>query len=141
MNNEKYELNDEPRNVDDVMQSNVIENDINNKNNNALTKDDIIEQIKFYTKQFINEQETIVPKNEIQKITEPKTIGMKTVSNIFAGLGIAVVIASFILNTLDLTKIDMNDALKVGAFCKGVFLPVDASVWITNIFKGRNNAY
>jgi hypothetical protein len=28
----------------------------------------------------------------------------------------------------------MNDALKAGGFVKAVFLPVDASLWINNIF-------
>ncbi len=65
-------------------------------------------------------------------------IKMKTVSNIMASIGILVVIVSFILNACNITNIDITDALKVGAFCKGVFLPVDASVWITNVLKGKN---
>ena len=50
---------------------------------------------------------------------------MKTVSNVMPGVGIAIVIGSFALNA-------------AGGFCKGIFLPVDASVWINNIFKGKN---
>ena len=69
---------------------------------------------------------------------EGKDISMKTVSNIMAGIGIGIVIGSFILNSCGITHIDITDALKVGGFCKGVFLPVDASIWITNIFKGKN---
>ncbi len=65
-------------------------------------------------------------------------IKMKTVSNIMAGVGILVVILSFVLNACEITHIDISDALKVGAFCKCVFLPVDASVWITNALK-RND--
>jgi hypothetical protein len=64
-------------------------------------------------------------------------IKMKTVSNIAAGVGIAVVIVSFILNAAGITSINMNDALKAGGFVKAAFLPVDASVWINNIF-GKN---
>ena len=64
---------------------------------------------------------------------------MKTVSNIMAGVGIAIVIISFILNACNITSINMMDAIMAGGFCKGVFLPVDASIWINNIFKGRNN--
>lgn len=67
-------------------------------------------------------------------------VKMKTVSNIMAAIGVAVVIVSFVLNACNITTIDITDALKVGAFCKGVFLPVDASVWITNILKGKNDA-
>ena len=69
---------------------------------------------------------------------EGKDVSMKTISNIMAGIGIGIVIGSFILNSCGITHIDINDALKVGGFCKGVFLPVDASIWITNIFKGKN---
>jgi hypothetical protein len=64
-------------------------------------------------------------------------IKMKTVSNIAAGVGLSIVVVSFILNALGLAHIDMNDALKAGGFVKAVFLPVDASVWITNIFGGQ----
>ena len=69
---------------------------------------------------------------------ESKGLGMKAVSNIMAGVGIGIVIVSFVLNSCGITHIDMTDALKVGGFCKCVFLPVDASVWITNIFRGKN---
>lgn len=69
---------------------------------------------------------------------ESKDVSMKTVSNVMAGIGIGIVIGSFILNSCGITHIDITDALKVGGFCKGVFLPVDASIWITNIFKGKN---
>lgn len=69
---------------------------------------------------------------------EGKDVSMKTVSNVMAGIGIGIVIGSFILNSCGITHIDITDALKVGGFCKGVFLPVDASIWITNIFKGKN---
>jgi hypothetical protein len=66
-------------------------------------------------------------------------IKMKTVSNIAAGLGLSIVIASFVLNAAGLARIDMNDALKAGGFVKAVFLPVDASVWIGNIFGGQSS--
>lgn len=66
-----------------------------------------------------------------------KDINMKSVSNIMAGVGIAIVLCSFILNAAGLTHIAMSDALMAGGFCKGVFLPVDASIWINNIFKGK----
>jgi hypothetical protein len=66
-------------------------------------------------------------------------IKMKTVSNIAAGAALALVSVSFILNATGLARIDMNDALKAGGFIKAVFLPVDASVWINNIF-GRQGA-
>jgi hypothetical protein len=55
-------------------------------------------------------------------------IKMKTVSNIAAGPGLSIVIASFILNASGLTRINTDDALKAGGFVKAVFLPVDASV-------------
>jgi hypothetical protein len=64
---------------------------------------------------------------------------MKTVSNIAAGAALALVLVSFILNAVGLTHINMNDALKAGGFIKAVFLPVDASVWINNIF-GRQGS-
>ena len=66
-----------------------------------------------------------------------KDINMKSVRNIMAGVGIAIVLCSFILNAAGLTHIAMTDALMAGGFCKGVFLPVDASIWINNIFKGK----
>ena len=66
-----------------------------------------------------------------------KDINMKSVSNLMAGVGIAIVLCSFILNAAGLTHIAMTDALMAGGFCKGVFLPVDASIWINNIFKGK----
>jgi hypothetical protein len=61
-------------------------------------------------------------------------IKMKTVSNIAAGVGLSIVIASFILNATGVAHINMDDALKAGGFVKAIFLPVDASVWINNIF-------
>ena len=67
-----------------------------------------------------------------------KEISMKTVSNVMAGVGIVIVIGSFALNAAGFTHIAMSDALMAGGFCKGVFLPVDASIWISNIFKGKN---
>lgn len=67
-----------------------------------------------------------------------KEVSMKTVSNIMAGVGIAIGIGSFVLNACGLTRIAMTDALIAGGFCKGVFLPVDASIWINNIFKGKD---
>ena len=50
-----------------------------------------------------------------------------------------VVLVSFILNACGITHIAMTDALLAGGFCKGVFLPVDASIWINNIFKGKTD--
>jgi hypothetical protein len=64
---------------------------------------------------------------------------MKTVSNIAAGLGLSIVLVSFVLNAAGLTNIDMNDALKAGGFVKAVFLPVDASIWINNIFSRQDS--
>lgn len=66
-------------------------------------------------------------------------IKMKTVSNLAAGLALVIVLASFILNATGLAHINMDDALKAGGFVKAVFLPVDASLWITNIF-GKQSA-
>jgi Spy/CpxP family protein refolding chaperone len=66
-------------------------------------------------------------------------IKMKTVSNIAAAAALALVLVSFILNATGLAHIDMNDALKAGGFIKAVFLPVDASIWINNIF-GRQGS-
>ena len=54
-----------------------------------------------------------------------KEISMKTVSNVMAGVGITIVMGSFILNAAGLTHIAMTDALMAGGFCKGVFLPGD----------------
>ena len=68
---------------------------------------------------------------------EKKGISMKAVSNVMAGVGIAIVIGSFVLNACGITHIAMTDALMVGGFCKGVFLPVDTSIWINNIYKGK----
>jgi hypothetical protein len=67
-------------------------------------------------------------------------IKMKTVSNIAAGAALTLVFVSFILNDRGLTHIDMNDALKAGGFIKAVFLPVDASVWINNIFGKQGSS-
>ena len=64
---------------------------------------------------------------------------MKTVSNIAAGLGLSIVIVSFVLNAAGLAHINMDDALKAGGFVKAVFLPVDASVWINNIFGKQSS--
>ena len=67
-----------------------------------------------------------------------KELSMKTVSNLMAGVGIAIGIGSFVLNAAGLTHISMTDTLMAGGFCKGVFLPIDASIWINNIFKGKD---
>ncbi|MDR1300921.1 MAG: hypothetical protein LBK43_00415 [Treponema sp.] len=67
-------------------------------------------------------------------------IKMKTLSNIAAWLGITLVIGSFLLNATGLTTINMDDALKAGGFIKAVFLPVDASIWITNIFGKHDSS-
>lgn len=73
-----------------------------------------------------------------QQAGTKKEISMKTVSNIMARVGILLVIVSFVLNACGITHITMSDALLAGGFCKGVFLPVDASIWINNIFKGKS---
>ena len=65
-------------------------------------------------------------------------IKMKAVSNMAAVFGLLIVVGSFVLNAAGLTRIDMTDALKAGGFVKAVFLPVDASVWISNIFASRS---
>jgi hypothetical protein len=67
-------------------------------------------------------------------------IKMKAVSNMAAGLGLAIVIVSFILNAAGLAHINMDDALKAGGFVKAVFLPVDASLWINNIFGKQGSS-
>jgi len=67
-------------------------------------------------------------------------IKMRTVSNLAAGLALTIVLTSFILNALGITHIDMTDALKAGGFVKAVFLPVDASVWINNIFGKQGSS-
>jgi hypothetical protein len=67
-------------------------------------------------------------------------IKMKTVSNIAAGAALALVFVSFVLNAAGLAHIDMNDALKAGGFIKAVFLPVDASIWINNIFGKQGSS-
>jgi hypothetical protein len=66
-------------------------------------------------------------------------VKMKAASNLAAALALAVVLASFVLNAAGIACIDMNDAIKVGGFVKAVFLPVDASIWINNIF-GKQDA-
>ncbi len=43
-----------------------------------------------------------------------KEMSMKAVSNVMAGVGIAIVIGSFILNAAGLTYIAMTDALIAG---------------------------
>jgi hypothetical protein len=63
---------------------------------------------------------------------------MKNVSNLAAAAGIIIVVGSFVLNACGVTRIDMTDALKAGGFVKAVFLPVDASVWINNIFNAHS---
>jgi hypothetical protein len=67
-------------------------------------------------------------------------IKMKPVSNLAAALALVIVLVSFILNAAGLAHIDMNDALKAGGFVKAVFLPVDASLWINNVFSGKSAA-
>lgn len=74
-----------------------------------------------------------------QQAEAKKEISMKTVSNIMAGVGILLVVGAFVLNACSITHIAMSDALLAGGFCKGVFLPVDASIWINNIFKGKTD--
>jgi hypothetical protein len=67
-------------------------------------------------------------------------IKMKTVSNIAAGLGLLIVVVSFVLNAAGLAAINMDDAIKAGGFVKTVFLPVDASVWINNVFGKQDSS-
>ena len=50
-----------------------------------------------------------------------KELSMKTVSNVMAGVDIAIVIGSFVLNATGLTHIATSAALLAGGFCKGVF--------------------
>lgn len=64
---------------------------------------------------------------------------MKNVSNIAAVVALMVVLVSFVLNSAKITAIPIDDAIKVGIFVKGVFLTVDASVWIDH-FTGKKNA-
>ena len=68
---------------------------------------------------------------------EKKGIDMTPLRTVMAGVGIAIVIGSFILHAVGISHIAMTDALMAGGFCKGVFLPVDASIWINNIYKGK----
>ena len=51
-----------------------------------------------------------------------KEMNMKTVSNVMAGVGIAIVMGSFILNAAGLTHIAMTDALMAGGFCRSRFV-------------------
>jgi hypothetical protein len=62
---------------------------------------------------------------------------MKNVSNIAAAVGAAVVLVSFALKAAGLTSISMAEAGLAAGFIKAMFLPVDASVWLTNIFGKR----
>lgn len=64
-------------------------------------------------------------------------IKMKVVSNLSAALGLAVVLVSFALKCAGIITIDIWDAVIAGSFCKAVFLPVDASIWITNLFNAK----
>jgi hypothetical protein len=64
-------------------------------------------------------------------------IKMKTVSNIAAGIAALIVVGAFMLKVFGVTGIAMSEAAVVGAFVKGVFLPVDASLWIE---KGKASA-
>jgi hypothetical protein len=59
-------------------------------------------------------------------------IKMKTVSNIAAGIAALIVVAAFILKMFGVTGVAMSEAAIVGGFVKGVFLPIDASLWIKN---------
>lgn len=65
-------------------------------------------------------------------------IKMKAVSNVSAALGLAVVLISFALKCAGIINVDIWDAVIAGGFCKAVFLPVDASIWITNLFNARH---
>jgi uncharacterized membrane protein len=67
-------------------------------------------------------------------------IRMRDVSNMAAALGLLIVVAAFILKAAGVDTIQMDDALKAGGFAKAVFLPVDASLWIANIFGKINSA-
>jgi hypothetical protein len=51
-----------------------------------------------------------------------------------------LVVVSFILNAAGLAAINMDDAIKAGGFVKAVFLPVDASVWINNVFGKQDSS-
>jgi len=53
---------------------------------------------------------------------------MKTVSNLAAACAVAVVLASFILKSLGLVNLPISEAIAVGAFMKGAFIGVDASL-------------
>lgn len=64
-------------------------------------------------------------------------IKMKNISNMAAICGFMLVVVSFILNAMEIIKIDMVDALKTGAFMKGFFLPVDASIWLNKAFGNK----
>jgi uncharacterized MnhB-related membrane protein len=59
-------------------------------------------------------------------------IKMKTVSNIAAGVAALIVVSAFVLKMFGITDVAMSEAAIVGGFVKGVFLPVDASLWIKN---------
>jgi hypothetical protein len=60
-------------------------------------------------------------------------IKMKNVSNIAAAAAVAVVLAAFALKVFGVTDIPMTEAIAVGVFMKGVFLPVDASIFAKNV--------
>lgn len=63
------------------------------------------------------------------------TVKMKTVSNIAAGVGVAIVLGTFVLNALHITNIPIGDAIKVGITVKGFFLTVDGTIWIQNVLS------
>jgi ABC-type uncharacterized transport system permease subunit len=65
-------------------------------------------------------------------------IKMKTVSNMAAALALLTVLAAFILKCAGVISISMTDAVIAGGFCKAVFLPAGTSIWISNIFGGKN---
>ena len=67
-------------------------------------------------------------------------IKMKTVSNIAAGIAALIVIGAFVLKVFGVTSIAMSEAAVAGAFVKGVFLPVDASLWLKNSRENNDSA-
>lgn len=70
-----------------------------------------------------------------------KEISMKTVSNVMAGVGIAIVIGSFVFNACGLTRIAMTDALMAGGFARVCFCPWTLLFGLTIFLKERRTMF
>ena len=70
-----------------------------------------------------------------------KEISMKTVSNVMAGVGIAIVIGSFVLNACGLTRIAMTEALMAGGFARAYFYRSIPQSGLTIFLKERRTMF